>query len=230
MRIHYIQHVHFEDLGYIADWAVKNGYPVTKTLVYEEESFPDQDDFDLLVIMGGPMGVYEEDKYNWLKAEKEFIKETIESDKKVLGICLGAQLIAESLGAKVYSNYCKEIGWFEVELNKKGKEHPLLLGIAENFKAFHWHGDTFALPAETELLIESVACRNQGFIYKNRVLGLQFHLEITKVGIKRLIDNCKEEIIKQEYIQEIEPMLAEMESNIEQINLMMDILLNNFLN
>ena len=101
-RVHYIQHVPYEGLGYIEKWVKDNGYNLTVTRIYEDYKFPDQDDFDMLVIMGGPMGTYEEDSYPWLKDEKLFVRKAIDSGKAVLGICLGSQIIANALGAAVY--------------------------------------------------------------------------------------------------------------------------------
>src|SRR5690242_15682741 len=105
----------FEHPGTIADWAAKRNYTTAYTEIFENANFPSIDSFDMLVIMGGVMGVYEEDNYEWMNEEKLFIKKSIEAKKKVLGICLGAQFIAEALGAKVFPHTKKEIGWFEVE-------------------------------------------------------------------------------------------------------------------
>ncbi len=114
MRAHYLQHVPFEGVGSIEPWLKINGYEITNTRLFEETDFPSLKDIDLLVIMGGPMSVSDEGKYPWLVHEKKFIYEAIKSDKAVLGICLGAQLIANVMGARVYQNPLKEIGWFPV--------------------------------------------------------------------------------------------------------------------
>lgn len=203
MRLHFLQHVPFEDLGIIFAWAKDKKISVSRTAFFLDETLPDINTFDLLVVMGGPMGVYDEDKYDWLKSEKEFIKKTIIEDKAVLGICLGAQLIAGALGAKVYKNSNKEIGWFPVR--KDTKSDSKNTGVfPDEFFAFHWHGDTFDIPERAIPLGASAACKNQGFMYGNRVMALQFHLETTQTGIGNLIKNCGDELIKGPFIQQAE--------------------------
>ena len=120
MNIHYLQHVPFEDLGSIKNWAKIRGHRVTATRFYRAEPLPFLDELDWLIIMGGPMNIYEEDKYPWLGHEKRFIEEVIKTDKVVLGICLGAQLIADVLGVRIYENIHKEIGWFPIQLTSEG--------------------------------------------------------------------------------------------------------------
>ena len=121
MRIHYLQHESHEGLGCIEDWAKRKGHLITSTKFYEDSKLPDLSAFDFLIIMGGSMGVNDEDKYKWLKSEKDFIKRTINSKKPVLGICLGSQLIADALGAKVYPNKYKEIGWMDIKMTEAAK-------------------------------------------------------------------------------------------------------------
>jgi GMP synthase-like glutamine amidotransferase len=151
----------------------------------------------MLVIMGGPMGANDDNLYSWLKAEKAFIAQAIKNNKKVLGICLGSQLISSVLGAKVYPNKFKEVGFFPI--NKKST-HSIVNGFPDSIMAFHWHGDTYDLPEGAELLFSSEGCVNQAFIYGNNVLALQFHFEITE----KLIDTWFSGNEKQEqgkYIQ-----------------------------
>lgn len=200
MRLHYLQHVWFEDLGVIRDWAEGNKFKVTRTALYENQQLPEVEDFDCLVIMGGPMGVYQEGKYAWLHKEKEFIKKSIAADKKVLGICLGAQLIADVLGAKVYPNRNKEIGWFPINLTQE--QQNIFDKFPKELIVFHWHGDTFDLPKNSLHLAESQICKNQAFSYNdNRVLALQFHLELKEEGINRLVEQCQEELVTASFIQ-----------------------------
>lgn len=215
MKIHYLQHVPFENSGNIENWAIKNGFILSCTKLYEENSFPETEDFDFLIILGGPMNIYEEDKYLWLKKEKEFIKKAIESNKKVLGICLGAQLIADVLGAKVYKNPHKEIGWYPVKFSKDAQNIYLFNNLPEELSVIHWHGDTFNIPKESISIGSSEACKNQGFIYKNKVIGLQFHLETSVESLNNLIENCKDEIIKDKFIQTPEKMLLQKENFVE---------------
>lgn len=212
MRVHCIQHVKFEVPGTITEWIEKKNHSFSTTDLYENENFPEIDTFDLLIVMGGPMNIYEYEKYPWLKREKAFLEKTIGDGKTVLGICLGAQLLADALNAKVFKNQYKEIGWFPVSVFREGEsEIPFLEGIPDKFIAFHWHGDTFDLPEGAGLLFESKACKNQGFIYENRVIGLQFHLEMNEQTIRNVIENCRDELVEGKYIQKEEEMLDRAE-------------------
>ena len=209
LRIHYLQHVPFEGPANIADWANQNGCTFTGTQIYSEDAqLPAFDDFDWLIILGGPMNIYEEENYPWLITEKLFIEHAILNGKKVLGICLGAQLIADSLGSKVYSNHTKEIGWFPVVLTKEAKESHLFGCFPEKFSPFHWHGDTFDLPPGAVRMAENETCLNQAFIYDmGRVCGLQFHLEYSIVSIEDMMKYCGEELVHGKYIQKDEDVL-----------------------
>lgn len=198
MRIHFIQHMPFEYPGTIADWANEKNYPAAYTKIFEDANFPSIDSFDMLVIMGGVMGVYEENKYEWMKAEKKFIRKSIEENKKVLGICLGAQFIAEALDAKIFPHTQKEIGWFEVE---KISAHKLTEKLPQSFKTFHWHGDTFTLPENAIHLFKTNACVQQGFVYNNHVAGLQFHMEVKEDLLNGMAENERSELIKADYVQ-----------------------------
>jgi GMP synthase-like glutamine amidotransferase len=208
MRIHYLQHVPFEDAANIAVWARGRGYPITRTLLYENEPLPPLDSFDLLAIMGGPMNVYENDAYPWLVGEKRFIRDAIDGGRRVLGICLGAQLVADVLGGRVTGNAEKEIGWFEVTLTDDARQDSLLAGFPPRFVPFHWHGDTFSIPPGAVRLARSEACENQAFQYGDRVLGLQFHLEYSADSFEQMQANCGEELVEGRYIQKADEMLA----------------------
>lgn len=157
MRVHFIQHVSFETPGYLLNWAERNRYHVTYSKVFETVHFPESNLFDLLIVLGGPMNIYEESIYDWLKSEKHFIKKSIQNNKKVLGICLGAQLVADALGAKIVQHHQKEIGWWPVIKT----EHPHLSSLTSHmpdaFMSFHWHGDTFDLPEGATQLFSSDA-------------------------------------------------------------------------
>ncbi len=195
LRIHYFQHVPFEGLGCIENWIDEQGHVLSSTKFYQNDSLPALDDIDWLIIMGGPMGVYDESKYDWLKAEKKFIDLAIKADKKVIGICLGSQLIAEALGSKVYPNHEKEIGWFPIRITADGQKNRLLSSLPESFEVFHWHGDTYDLPRGAKCLLESAGCKNQAFLYSDRVLALQFHFEVTAETIKEMVLHGREELI-----------------------------------
>jgi GMP synthase-like glutamine amidotransferase len=200
MRLHYFQHVPFENPAFLLSWAEKKGHPITKTLLYTGDDPLAAPDYDLLVIMGGPMNIYEYDKYPWLKAEKAAIKEAIADDKFVLGICLGGQLIADVLGGKVTQNPQKEIGWLPVAQTQEIAAISPFDIFPQEYMAFHWHGDTFALPPGAMLQSSTVACKNQGFLYKKRVIGFQYHIEATEQSVGALVDNCGEELVSAPYI------------------------------
>ncbi len=218
MHIHYLQHVSFEGPSIIADYAESNGFTLTATRLFSSETFPDLNEIDLLVVMGGPMNIYEEEKYPWLPGEKKFIRDAIDAGKAVLGICLGAQLIADVLGARVFPGDVKEIGWFPITLTEDGRQADIFRFLPWKFKVFHWHGDTFSIPERSVHLARSAGCPNQGFIYDGRVLGLQFHLESTEVSIQKLVENCKNDIVEGKYIQSAEEMIFPGIGNFCQIN------------
>ncbi|MFZ2445088.1 MAG: type 1 glutamine amidotransferase [Syntrophobacteraceae bacterium] len=202
MRLHYLQHVAFEGPANIALWANKHHFEISGTHLYRWEKPPSPEQLDWLVVMGGPMNIYEEKEYPWLAAEKKYIREAIENNKIVLGICLGAQLIADVLGAEVIRNKYKEIGWFPVALRPDAGPSAPFRGFSEEFIAFHWHGDTFSLPPGATMLAESEACPAQAFSYNGgRVLALQFHLESSPESVLSLIQNCSDELVDGEYIQ-----------------------------
>jgi GMP synthase-like glutamine amidotransferase len=190
MKILCFQHVEFENPGYLVDWFKREGHEITYLNFYQKPNLAMVKAYDVLLIMGGPMGVYDIKKYPWLMGEKMFIQRAIQNGKKVIGICLGAQLIAEAMGAKVFPNKQKEIGWFPIYLNEEAKNHAWLSAFPDNeLITFHWHGDTFELPAHALPIGHSEATQNQGFIWGNHVLALQFHPEITSKGIEALIEN-----------------------------------------
>lgn len=199
-RIHFIQHIPFEGLGYIDNWINENNFTLSSTKMYEDYEFPDLSEFDLLIIMGGPMGTYEEDKYPWLKEEKAFVKEAINANKAVVGICLGSQIIANVLGAKVYPNKVKEIGWMPVTFSD-ARSQALFTSKDKSPIVFQWHGDTFDLPVNAKLLASSEACKNQAFLYKDNVLALQFHFEVTEKSYAEMLDNGFDELTDGKYIQ-----------------------------
>lgn len=209
MRLHSFEHVPFEDLAQIGVWAAQHGHRVSRTRFYAADPLPLISEIDWLVIMGGPMNIYEEDQYSWLAQEKAAIAEAIQQGKLVLGICLGAQLIADVLGGVVRRNAQREIGWFPVTLVEGAAASPLFHDFPEQFMAFHWHGDTFAIPPGAQAIAASAGCANQAFVYADRVVGLQFHLESTPASVGRLIENCGDDITAGPYIQTPAAMLSE---------------------
>lgn len=216
MRIHSLQHVPFEDIGSMADDFRTRNYPVTTTHWYRGDAAPDVNSFDALIVMGGPMGIYDEAIHPWLANEKVLIKETIAAGKIVLGICLGAQLIADVLGAKVTCNAYKEIGWLPITINPAATNHPIAQVFTRNPNVFHWHGDTFALPPGAVHLASSEGCANQAYHYNDQVFGFQFHLETTPASAQALIEHCAEDIDGSRYTQSAKDILAS--NNFAQIN------------
>ncbi|MCD4804162.1 MAG: type 1 glutamine amidotransferase [Desulfobacterales bacterium] len=219
MRIHYLQHVPFEDLSSIEPILREKAHELTATHLYKGQQMPLVKKIDWLIVMGGPMGIYDEVKYPWLNAEKLFIKEAIESNKIVLGICLGAQLIADALGAKVYQNKHREIGWFNISRSPEVDDTVLSEVIPDQIEVFHWHGDTFDIPQRAKAIGASEACRNQGFIINNRIVGFQFHLETTLQSASALINNCRDELDKSQYVQTESEILSDNQrfTNINQV-------------
>jgi len=210
ISIHTFMHVPFEGLGCIELWISKNNHAASCTRFYENYKLPNIDNIDWLFVMGGPMGVYDEAVYPWLAEEKTFIRQVIEKNKTVIGICLGSQLIAEVLGAKVYPNKQKEIGWFDLQLTDAGKNEKLLSNFEDKFPVFHWHGDTYDLPVGSIRLFSSKVCQNQAFLYNDNVLGLQFHFEATAETLKEMVTNGTSELIENETIQSAEKILAQI--------------------
>ncbi|MBP7603164.1 MAG: type 1 glutamine amidotransferase [Spirochaetes bacterium] len=211
MRIHCIQHVPFEGPAAVKDWALERGHVLSRTALYDNESLPAMDEFDWLIVMGGPMGVYDEDMYPWLAAEKRFIGRSIAEGHTVLGICLGAQLMAAALGGTVRANARREIGWFPVRLLPEAGRIPAFARLPREFDAFHWHGDTFGIPPGAVRAAESDACPAQAFSYNDRVIGLQFHLESTPESVEALVRNCAGELVEGAYTQDAGALRANPE-------------------
>lgn len=201
LRIHFLQHVTFERPGYLQAWAEGHGFSLTGTKLFEDEGLPGLSAFDCLIIMGGPMSVNDEFIYPWLKSEKSFIHSAIYAGKHVIGICLGAQLIANTLGARVFACDKKEIGWFPVYKTDEGKNSSLLNVIPDILDVMHWHGETFDLPRGAVNLMRTEICENQAFIYGEKVLGLQFHMEFTSGSLAEMVQNCGHELIEDDYVQ-----------------------------
>jgi GMP synthase-like glutamine amidotransferase len=220
MRVHYLQHVPFEGLGSIAPWLEEHGYEMTKTEFFGSAALPAIKDIDLLIVMGGPMSVNDEQQLPWLVPEKRFVYDAIAAGVPVLGICLGAQLIASALGARVYRNSEKEIGWFPVHgipssENAAFRFPPSLL-------AFHWHGETFDLPQGARLIAKSDGCLHQAFQIGVSVIGLQFHLETTPESAQAIVSHCRDELIPSTYVQSESDLLAVKAAVYDQVNMEME--------
>ncbi len=220
MRVHYLQHVPFEDLGSISQWLEKTDCDVTVTKFFESTAIPDLDLFDLLIILGGPMSVNEEERHPWLRMEKILIKNAIEAGKGVLGICLGAQLIANCMGEPVYPNRRKEIGWFPIE--GIFHEEETTYHFPRSLDVFHWHGETFDLPDKAMHLARSEGCENQAFQLGRSVIGLQFHLETTSETAEAILTNCREQLQPSLYVQPEQVIFDQGPDKYQHINDEMD--------
>lgn len=208
MRVHVLEHHPMEGIGTIADWIVIHGHEIERTRWYESPVPPDPASFDLLIVMGGPMNIYEEDQYPWLSIEKEFLDRCIAADKWMLGICLGAQLLADRLGGPVGRNAWSEIGWWPVARTLEAASDPIFSAFPLRLDVFHWHGDTFAIPPHALHAAYSQGCASQAF-RKGRVVGLQFHLEFSEEAMRGLIE--AEDVFEGHYVQTPEVFLSHTE-------------------
>jgi len=225
IRIHYIEHDPDEEIGYIRTWASRRKHSLAGTLLPAGGELPEVNSFDCLVIMGGAMNVYQDAEYPWLVTEKKLIESAIRQGKIVLGICLGSQLIASVLGAAVFPNRYREVGWYPITLTAEGIKSVAFHHFPDTFTAFHWHSDTFDLPSGCHRLASSEACVNQAFEYEGRVLGLQFHLEPFRNTIQQFVTNSAAQLVKGRYIQKREDILSR--GRLTEIHKLMTLLLNN---
>lgn len=219
VRAHYLQHEPQEGLGSIESWLRGRGWEIRGTLLHEGEALPDVSEFDLLVIMGGGMSANDEARLPWLRAEKDLIRRAIEADKKILGVCLGAQLIASALGARVYPNAEKEIGWHQIRATKT--DNGNVFRLPDSCEAFHWHGETFDLPEGAVLLAESEACRNQAFQIGQNIIGLQFHLETTPDTARQFVCSGRSDLMPGKFVQSEEEIVSAPAEKYMQLNELM---------
>jgi GMP synthase-like glutamine amidotransferase len=224
MRVHWLQHAEHEELGCIGPWLAARQFRVRSTRLHAGDTPPAVTDFDWLIVMGGPMNIYQHDRYPWLIHEKALIRDACVNNKKVLGICLGAQLLADVLGGRVTQNGHQEIGWFDVQLTEEGSRNKFFYGIPASFPAFHWHGDTFAMPPGHQNLIKSDACVNQAFAGAS-CLGLQFHLEVTHADAQRWL--ALDAPVAERHVQPAEEILREP-ARFAQNNRLMEQILDRF--
>jgi GMP synthase-like glutamine amidotransferase len=194
MKIFALQHVPFEGPAEISSWATVRGKTLIPVKLFAGDQFPQLSDDDMLVIMGGPMSVNDESVYPWLSGEKEFVCKAVSRGVKTLGICLGSQIIASALGARVYKNSEKEIGWFPVTRLDDNSSFSGL-DLPDTLTPFHWHGETFDLPKGARHLYSTQICANQSFAIGDSTLGFQFHLEMNATSIAGMIVHCREELV-----------------------------------
>jgi GMP synthase-like glutamine amidotransferase len=212
-------------LGSIETWLRAREARITTTRFYEDPGLPDIDAVDLLIVMGGPMSVNDDGRYPWLAAERQFIRDAIERNVAVIGVCLGAQLIARAMGARVYPNREREIGWFPVTGLSTVSRGPAWAAAGAETTVFHWHGDTFDLPPAATHLARSVACEHQAFQLDGRVIGIQFHLETTRAGAREMVAHCGADLAPSRFVQSEADMLSADDARFVTINgLMMETL------
>ena len=210
MRVRTLQHVPFEGLAALEPALRAAGHEIATTRLFAGEPLPPVESFDWLVVLGGPMSVHDESVHGWLAPEKDLLRRAIEKERRVLGICLGAQLLAEVLGSSVRPNREREIGWFPVERVPGAEASPCGRALPSSALAFHWHGETFDLPRGALQIARSEACENQAFAWGDRVLALQFHLETTRAAAESLIEHCRDELVPGgRFVASPESMLAD---------------------
>ena len=217
MRVHILQHVPFEGIGCMSSWLDSRDAVLGYTRFYESAKLPDVRGLDLVIIMGGPMNVLDERAHPWLMAEKMFVREAIDRGVAVLGVCLGAQIIADVMNARIFPNEFKEVGWLPIEAIK-GSEDTFV--FPERMMAFHWHGDTFNLPDGALRLARSKGCENQAFQLGKSVIGLQFHLETTMETTELMIENCPDDFANGRYVQSVDAMRKATAVNANLANLL----------
>jgi len=200
------------------------GHRISSSRLFESPQLPELSDFDALVAMGGSMSVNDEAEFPWLAREKRLIRQAVDAGRPVLGVCLGAQLMASSLGARVYPNAEREIGWFPVR--GIALSDSALFAFPPSLMAFHWHGETFDLPPGAAHLASSEACANQAFQFGRRAIGLQFHLETTSESARALVENCADELTPGPFVQDAQAILSSGASAYEGMAMLLERLLD----
>lgn len=218
MNVHILQHVPFEGIGSMEPWLLARAAHITTTRFFEPWTLPDVSSLDLIIAMGGPMSVNDEATLPWLVQEKHFVRTAIQQDIPVLGICLGAQLIASALGARVYPGTHREIGWFDIEAVPHATTAFTFPKITP---VFHWHGETFDLPPGSIHLARSAACEHQAFQIGTNVIGLQFHLETNPASAAAIITHCRDELVPDTFVQSEATLHAALPSAYAHINTLM---------
>jgi GMP synthase-like glutamine amidotransferase len=210
MHIHYFQHDHFEDLGYIGEWADSRNFTTSVTRFDLNPELPPIDSFDWLVVLGGKMGVNDSAEFPWIADEIEFIKKVIHSGKIVIGICLGSQLVAKALGARVYKNMEQEIGFLPVYFNKSALNDSIFRHFPAELTVMHMHFDVFEIPSGATAMANSAVTLCQAFRYMKNVFAFQFHFEITESNAPVFIREITPEIVPGRHVQTTDEMLSQI--------------------
>ena len=208
MHIHYFQHDHFEDLGYMATWADNRNFTTSVTRFDVKPDFPSHDDYDWLVVLGGKMSVNDSEEYSWIPDEIEFIRQAIQSGKTVIGICLGSQLLAKASGAEVYRNTEPEMGFWPVYFSAEASKDVVFRHFAAEMNVLHVHFDTFSLPEGAVNMANSAVTSCQAFRLGKKVFAFQFHFEVTPQNIAGFIHEIEPELVDGKYSQTPAQMLV----------------------
>ncbi len=219
MKVQVLQHVPFEGPGSMAAWLAARRVELGLTRLFAGDPLPRAEEVDALIAMGGPMSVNDEHELPWLRPEKQLVRDAVERGIPVLGVCLGAQLMAGALGARVYPGPAKEIGWFPIE-GVPGVERAFQ--FPPEHLAFHWHGETFDLPPGAVRLAFTAGCANQAFQVGRRAIALQFHLETTPPAAAALVENCRDELVPGPYVQSESELLAAPAARYAAANILME--------
>ncbi|QQR88648.1 MAG: GMP synthase [Myxococcales bacterium] len=223
MKLCCVTHVDFEGPGCLASWADAHGHELVRVQPSSGGVLPDTSGVDLLVVLGGPQSPLRLDVFPYLSDEIRWIETIIAQNKPVVGFCLGAQLIAEALGAKTERSREKEVGVFPVDFTKEGRMDPLLKSFPDRFDVLHWHYDMPGLPKDAVLLAQSNGCDRQAFRFGSKVYGFQFHMEFTHESILPLLDHAKEDLEPSRYTQSRESILnADFETMNQRLGLFLD--------
>lgn len=216
MRALVLQHIAVEGPGRLGAFLEQRGWALETKALYAGDGLPaEPQDYHAIIIMGGPMGVYDEAVYAFLRQEHTFLQRAITQQVPLLGICLGSQLLAKALGARVYPNACKEIGWYTVDLTPAGRSDVLFQGAPASLPVFQWHGDAFELPAGAVALASSPQCTHQAFRYGERVYGLLFHLELVPAMIHSWLATFQEELASVQAYIDPQRIVADMPRYLE---------------
>ncbi len=225
MNILCITHADFETPGIIEQWALDNAHTFKTEKPYKGNKLSDVSHFDFLIIMGGPQSPLKLEEFPYLLSEIDLIKTAISKNKKILGFCLGAQLIGEALGAKTERSPEKEVGVYPISLTSEGVKDPLFEDFPDNFPVIHWHNDMPGLTENSVLLALSQGCPHQVVRYKNNIYGFQCHMEITLGGIKTMIEAVPEDLAQTKFTQSASELLKQ---NYSSINNFMRTILDRF--